>query len=513
MSHGLFASLYDVGQPFALIDARERRDHVNGHWFGSTNIPLSVLSAQISRMIPDGSFPIFLLDWNDAASQAAVQLLRQLGYDNVTPCKTSRPDNFGGGFVQGEFVWSKAFGEVVAHTSGLPELTPADFLSEYQDAMLFDVRPTAEYSLFTIPGSQSLPNSLMLANMSALKNTGKMALLHCAGRTRSIIGACTLKAAGYSGPYAIFRGGTQAWQLDGHEREHDANRLFASETDMAGPIHDFLRKWNIAFDYVKGPELESFVATHRKEHLFDVSDDAATGQTMGHGIIQISGTNLIQQTDRRMARYHVPVILFDQGSGSRAAFAAYWLRAMGISARVVYLSEPLANDLHDNQRPDQYSGSYDLLSADQLLRYRDVSGTLLDFRPSRDFYNAHVKGSQWRNIGALLTGDQACRPKKDPIVIIGRDIEHGSETANLLSQYGWQIKGIFGWDIRAFDPEQIGPGEIESAVDESALFAGRHHGNMQDSRDYLAWEEDLPGQIDQELHQLWLQLLTRTPDA
>ena len=103
MSQGLFASLYDAGQPFALIDARERRDHVDGHWFGSTNIPLSVLSTQISRMIPDRSFPIFLLDWHNAASDAAAQLLSQLGYDNVMPCKTNRPDRFGTGFVRGEF--------------------------------------------------------------------------------------------------------------------------------------------------------------------------------------------------------------------------------------------------------------------------------------------------------------------------------------------------------------------------------------------------------------------------
>ena len=71
MSQGLFTSLYEAGRPFALIDTRERRDHVDGHWFGSTNIPLSVLSARITRLIPDHSFPVHLLDWQDAGSDAA----------------------------------------------------------------------------------------------------------------------------------------------------------------------------------------------------------------------------------------------------------------------------------------------------------------------------------------------------------------------------------------------------------------------------------------------------------
>ncbi|MEC8130874.1 MAG: rhodanese-like domain-containing protein, partial [Pseudomonadota bacterium] len=216
MSQGLFASLFETGRPFCLIDSRERRDHVDGHWFGSTNIPLSVLTTRIQILVPDRHFPIHLLDWQDAASEAAAWRLSELGYADVILCPTEHPREFGNGFVKGEYVWSKAFGEVVAHGCGLPEVTPATYLESRGDALLFDVRPTAEYREFTIPASQSLPNSLLLANMDALKDTGRTALLHCAGRTRSIIGACTLKAAGYDGPFAIFRGGTQAWQLDGH---------------------------------------------------------------------------------------------------------------------------------------------------------------------------------------------------------------------------------------------------------------------------------------------------------
>ena len=73
MGHGLFASLFETGRPFCLIDSRERRDHVDGHWFGSTNIPLSVLTTRIQILVPDRHFPIHLLDWQDAASEAAAR--------------------------------------------------------------------------------------------------------------------------------------------------------------------------------------------------------------------------------------------------------------------------------------------------------------------------------------------------------------------------------------------------------------------------------------------------------
>lgn len=405
MSEGLFTSLYEAGEPFALIDTRERREHVHGHWFGSTNIPLSVLNPQIFQLVSDRDFPIHVLDWQDTPSEEAIRQLSSLGFTNVQRCSTSQPDAFGHGFVKGEYVWSKAFGEVLAHISGLPEVTPAEFLANYKDAHLFDVRPTAEYSQFTIPDSQSLPNSLLLANMEALKRTGGMALLHCAGRTRSIIGACTLKAAGYDGSYAIFKGGTQAWQLDGLEREFNASRLFANETDTVNLIKNFLDTWNIKHQQLDNTDLKAFVAEQSDGHLFDVTDDAAKGQLAEHNIVKISGTNLIQQTDRTIARYHVPVTLFDHGSGSRAAFAAYWLQTMGFEVNVVYLTNELAS-----------------------------------------------------------------RPLA----------EQGQSTTS------------------------------KSPAEKSVLFAGRHHGNLQDSRDYLAWEEALPDQIDQEIRKLWLQLLGKT---
>ena len=347
--------------------------------------------------------------------------------------------------MKGEYVWSKAFGEVLAHGCGLPEVTPAAYLEHHRDARLFDVRPTAEYNAFTIPGSQSLPNSLLLANLAALQDTGQMALLHCAGRTRSIIGACTLKAAGYQGPFAIFRGGTQAWQLDGLEREFDASRVFATETGDASATHAFLDSWNIAHEIVQDDGLEAVVTAHQGSLMFDVSDDSARGVMRRHGIIGVSGTNLIQQTDQSIARYHVPVLLFDHGSGSRAAFAAYWLRAMGFAVRVALLPDTAALQPVAAPRRDTPAAAWTMVSLASLLARRDEADPIFDFRSSQDFRQAHVTGSVWRNISTILATDPFAGKPDRPVTIISRDQGHGCETADLLHRHGWQIAGVCAW--------------------------------------------------------------------
>ena len=166
------------------------------------------------------------------------------------------------GYVQGEYVWSKAFGEVVAHQSDILEVTPQEYMTDYQDAQLVDVRPAGEYNRFTLPSSINLPNSLLLANMERLNNHADMVLLHCAGRTRSIIGAHTIKAAGYSGNFGIFRGA------------HRHGSLMASLANMApaepwrqtligGICTNFLNRWHIPsthFNRLKSQHLSKLTA-------------------------------------------------------------------------------------------------------------------------------------------------------------------------------------------------------------------------------------------------------------
>ena len=143
----------------------------------------------------------------------------------------------------------------------------------------------------------------------------------------------------------------------------------------------------------------------------------------------------------------------------------------------------------------------------QLIAHRDLSERILDLRPSKAFRKGRLTGSEWRNIGEILSGDPLAERPAGPIMIIANDWGHGCETAQLLARHGWRISGVFAWETADPGGADIQPGNLQDAIDESALFAGRHHGNMQDSRDYLAWEEELPDQIDPVILDLWNRLL------
>ena len=165
---------------------RERRDHVDGHWFGSTNIPLSTLTARINLMVPDRHFPIHLLDWQDPASDATHQRLLELGYRNIIRCPTGKPGQYGDGFVKGEYVWSKAFGEIMAHGYELPEVTPADYLGDESGGPFFLMcgqRPGITISPFGITEPAQQPAARQHGGAERHRPHGAAAL--CRARVRS----------------------------------------------------------------------------------------------------------------------------------------------------------------------------------------------------------------------------------------------------------------------------------------------------------------------------------------
>ena len=506
MTAHIFTTLYEQAIPFCLIDCRERRDYVDGHWFGSTNIPLSILPTRLPFLCPYKDFPIHFLHWGDAASSVALRYLEKLEYQNITPHSVTQPIGPVVGYVQGEYTWSKAFGEVVARQSDILEVTPQEYVTDYQHAQLVDVRPTGEYNRFTLPNSINLPNSLLLANMERLGNHADLVLLHCAGRTRSIIGAHTIKAAGYSGDFGIFRGGTQAWELDGFAREHGANRTMAENIESTEFVANFLNRCHIPSTHIQPTGIAAFVETNSDHLIFDVSDDAANGILVAANIIKISGTNLVQQTDRSIARYHLPILLFDCRSGSRAAFAAYWLSRMGFCVKIAIVdADHVQFSLEKNNDVQEKS--------DQQLIEKWVSdGTqIYDFRLSSEFATGHIESSRWQNISFML--DQ--KPEMYSIGIIAPCHKTGNMIFEILTDNGWNIDGIYVWQDQPLDPIILAStaakfDQNEIPIDKSALFAGRHFGVLKDAQDYLAWEEDLPDVTPPMILEIWQDRLSKT---
>ena len=143
----------------------------------------------------------------------------------------------------------------------------------------------------------------------------------------------------------------------------------------------------------------------------------------------------------------------------------------------------------------------------QLDIWQKNKVALYDFRPSGAFISGHIANSHWQNISAIL----GQTPADKPIAIIAENSEQGRMIADCLIRHEWQIAGVYLWHDAGFDMATLAKGGLDLPPDKSALFAGRHNGVLQDARDYLAWEEDLPNKIDETIHDLWCQELATSP--
>ncbi len=94
--------------------------------------------------------------------------------------------------------------------------------------MVFDVRTPEEHQRFCIPGAYSVPGGDLILWAEELgRKSDTTYLMHCAGRTRSVIGTQTLRRLGLSNVYAL-RNGTMGWILAGLDLERNSGRAVPS---------------------------------------------------------------------------------------------------------------------------------------------------------------------------------------------------------------------------------------------------------------------------------------------
>ncbi len=495
MTEGLFLQLYEARKPFSLIDTRERCEFIEGHWLGSVNIPLSDFWSRLPHLIRSRDFPIHLLSWSSKLQKISIAGLTELGYTNIITHPTCRPRDGTSGFLQGEHSWSKAFGEVLYRNTNFIEIGPEEYIKNRKKYTLYDVRPTSEYKLFTLPNSINLPNSNLLSLLLNLQEKDDFPVLHCAGRTRSIIGACTLMAAGYPSRFCVFKGGTQAWELSGKTRETNANRVMVPRAENLSQIKGLVKRWGIKISTVEKEKISERV-NQKKDHLFfDVSDDAAETKPSIHPIKKISGTNMVQQTDVAIACFHVPITLFDSGNGCRAAFAALWLKAMGYNVEILVSQKCLNSGKTERSKNEEFNNFKNWLNFDLPI---------YDFRSSQDFQNCSIRGSVWANLASFLIENDA--PLNLGAVCYNE--QHFRFIKKLLGIYGLKVKSTVCWNSKTQIFFNTLKSKLEAPCDRGKMYADRHKGNLEDARGYLEWEETLPEKIDADIYSMWSKNIT-----
>ena len=202
------------GAEIALLDTREHGEYGQAHPFHAIPLPYSRMELDIHRLVPRMATRIVLFD--DGASGVAERAgarLAALGYTalHILDGGTAAWRAAGNTLFAGVNVPSKTFGEMVEETYHTPHIGAAELAARQargDNLVVLDGRPIDEYRKMTIPGSICCPNGELALRIAAIApDPATTIVVNCAGRTRSIIGAQTLRHFGVPNPVRALENG------------------------------------------------------------------------------------------------------------------------------------------------------------------------------------------------------------------------------------------------------------------------------------------------------------------
>jgi rhodanese-related sulfurtransferase/predicted metal-dependent enzyme (double-stranded beta helix superfamily) len=330
------------GEELALLDVREGGIFAQSHLLTACSLPLSQLELEIPHLLPRKSVRVVLIDdslsYVSGAAQHAAGILRRHGYLNLSVLNggVAAWGQAGYELFSGTFVPSKAFGEVVEHQNDTPRID-AEVLKQWQDEgrkmVLLDSRPMDEYKMMSIPGAADCPGAELVFRLPQLVNDDDTTVVvNCAGRTRSIIGAQSLRNAGFKNPIYALKNGTMGWHLAGLKVAKGADNLAPEPTGEAlarAQQHamDVANKYGV--QRVSRKRLAQMQADDtRTTYLFDVRLPLA--YRAGHlaGSVNAPGGQLVQSTDIYAPVNGARIVLIDEHR-VQAIMTAHWLLQMG----------------------------------------------------------------------------------------------------------------------------------------------------------------------------------------
>ncbi|MGC3962274.1 MAG: rhodanese-like domain-containing protein [Rhodocyclaceae bacterium] len=487
------------GDEIALLDVREAGQFGEGHAFFAVNLPYSRLELTVTERVPRRETRIVLIDDGDDVAKRAAARLRELGYTQIAILEGGAAawPSGGGALFKGINVPSKTFGELVEAVCGTPHISAASLHQIQRNGdplLLLDGRTLAEHHKMAVPGSLPVPNGeLALRAASFAPDARVPVVVHCAGRTRSIIGAQTLRHLGWTNPVLALENGTQGWRLAGFELEYDSERLLAQAPNDISNARDAARRYaqRAGADELDAATAQSWIDDEtRTTYVVDVRTAEEYAARTLPGAVHAPGGQLIQATDLTLAVRGARVIVLD-AEGIRAPVVAAWLRQMGWQAATVRggIDAPIRTVARAVFRSPLITE----LDTDSLRRAVVDGARLIDLRDSLAYRTNHAEGAIW-SIRPRLPGVVAGASE---VVLIG-DAAVAALAADDVLQAGAQRVSHATWDtvLAAGLPRVATPAEPDdaSAIDYLFFVHDRHDGNLDAARRYLEWETGLIGQ-------------------
>ena len=316
---------------FAVIDPRERSSFTEKHLLAASNIPLGELAVRLPQVVPKQDVTCIFCDDGGGEAEQAARVAAESGYSDCQlldgGLEAWRAS--GGQLFSGSSVPGKAFGEFIEKSCETPAMTAAELHRRQQagdDILLIDSRTEEEHESYCIPGAVLCPGAELVYRVLPMANRFREIVVHCGGRTRSIIGAQTLIDAGCRNVHAL-ENGTMAWQFEGLDLE-TGNTSSLPEPDstvLAGLQQEAqaqAERWHIdRFRSIR--KLEA-----RTRYLIDVRSQSEYENGHLQGSINVPGGHLLQNVDRYLVVRNASVVLIDSDR-VRAITVAIWLRRMG----------------------------------------------------------------------------------------------------------------------------------------------------------------------------------------
>lgn len=497
------------GKEFALLDVREAGQFGEGHLLYGITLPYSRLEVEAPALVTSTEVPVRVVDGGEGVAELAARRLVDMGYRDVAVVAGGLAGCEAAGFtvLKGVNVPSKALGELVEVDEHTPHIAPEDLkamIDRGDDFILLDGRTPKEFTKMSIPTGRSCPNAELSYRLPMLiDDPKKTVVVNCAGRTRSIIGAQSLRNMGFENPIYALENGTQGWLLAGFQLDHGL--VAAAMPDVSADGKARAAERAKAFMARTGvPLIDADTAdgwardTAHAFYLLDVR--TAEEFKAGHlpGAVHAPGGQLVQATDQWIAVRGGRIVLCDDHF-VRAANTAYWLRTMGHEAYVLDADVTAPGLTLVGRAPVAAFGGPDLAE----ISAADVAAglaalTLVDLRPSADYRKGRIEGAVWSIRPKLASLGLAAESE---VVIVAESKRMAEIAAVDLREAGvtrirylpggpeaWRAAGLLvaaSADVPA-DAERI---------DFLFFVHDRHDGNLQAARNYLSWETGLVAQL------------------
>ncbi|MDR7009806.1 rhodanese-like domain-containing protein [Paraburkholderia strydomiana] len=498
----------------ALFDVREAGEFGEGHPFFAIPLPYSRLELDIGRLAPRRSVRIVLLDAgtdDEAIARRAAGRLHALGYTrlHVVEGGVRGWDAAGYTLFKGVNVPSKTFGELVEHAYGTPHISAADLASRQAEGaplILLDGRTVEEHRKMTIPGAVSCPNGELPFRFGELVGDPHTpVVIHCAGRTRSIIGAQLLRSFGVPNPVIALENGTQGWALAGLELEHGSTRRYPDSVDerAASEARDraAVLTARFALATLDRHAAQAWLdADDRTTYLLDVRSAAEFAQDGVPAAVHAPGGQLLQATDQTIGVRRARVLLVDH-DGVRAPVIATWLVQLGIETAMVAAQDARALQVRAAPPEGPQAAADDLLiDADGLRKLRGETNVYpVDLRASVEYRKGHPAGARW-SIRPTLVAALSDAGRSGRVVLLAESAGVAALAALDLRDAGFNDVsiardglGTFRKAGYAIESTPAIPADHER-IDYLFFVHDRHEGNLDAARAYLAWETGLIAQ-------------------